>query len=444
MKQSTKYIVLGVIILFVLLIGGTFVYVIQRTSFLTKLTPDQVAQNNGSSSDQANDSSNNLNLDLTTLVSTQVKVPDDLKNGVFADDRFLNLPSGFQVSLFMSGIDGARALDFTAAGNVIVAARDAGSVYLIKKVEGSDFGGELIKIDSGLNNPHGVDYYNGDLYVGAQNQIILYKDLSENGTYSSKKVIIDNLPTGGHITRTVQVGPDQKLYVAIGSSCNLCEESDPNARAAILRFNLDGSGRETLATGLRNTVDFVFHETDNALQFWGVDNGRDNLGDDLPPEEVNIIRQGKNYGWPYCYGSQLNNPEYPDRADYCKNSTEAPLYEMQAHSAPLGLTFVPGASSSQNVKFPTDLSDDLFITFHGSWNRSVPTGYKVVRIPNAGKNTNLDTTSSDQTVNFITGFVDSKGKVWGRPVGIRFDINGDMYLTDDQADAVYKISYSQD
>src|SRR5262249_33181191 len=150
-----------------------------------------------------------------------------------------------------------------------------------------------------------------------------------------KEVIIPSLPTAGHVTRTVVVGPDDKLYVSIGSSCNVCEESDPR-RAAVVQYSLDGQQQQIFASGLRNSVGIVFHKDAQGIyDLWSVDNGRDNIGDDLPPDEVNILQAGDNYGWPYCYGKNIPNPEYPDRTEYCQNQTQPPLYELQAHSAPL-------------------------------------------------------------------------------------------------------------
>lgn len=162
-----------------------------------------------------------------------------------------------------------------------------------------------------------------------------------------------------------------------------------------------------------------------------MNNGRDLIGDDLPPEEVNIVEQGKHYGWPYCYGQGITNPEYNDRGDFCKNETEFPAYEMQAHSAPLGMSFSPDI----NNNFPKNLEDNLFIGFHGSWNRSVPTGYKVVRIDLESEDSN--------TLNFVTGFLDNSGSAWGRPVDVGFDSRGYMYISDDRAGAIYCVSYNK-
>lgn len=421
-------IILAIVIL-IIFIG--IIYLARNTSLFTPFSNENITQNNDNLESPPTASVQEEQKDFNTLIASEVIIPDQFKKGVFSQSRSLNLPKGFEIRLWAVDIPGARAMDFTAENNIVITAKNSGEVYLIKNNSNSEAGGEKFLIDKGLRTPHGIDYYKGDLYVAEETRVVVYRNLTEEGKFETKETIVSNLPAGGHSTRTILVGPDEKLYVSIGSSCNLCEEKD-SRRAAIIRYNLDGSGQEIFATGLRNTVDFIHKEGDDQIQFWGVDNGRDELGDDLPPEEVNIIKQGQHYGWPYCYGNQLNNPEYPTRKDFCLNETQAPTYNMQAHSAPLGLTFVPEASTDQLTNFPEFFKDDLFVTFHGSWNRTVPTGYKVVRI-----NTSL---TQSEPVNFITGWMDSSG-VWGRPVGIRFDANGSMFIADDQAGVIYKVRY---
>ncbi|MCA9379414.1 PQQ-dependent sugar dehydrogenase, partial [Candidatus Dojkabacteria bacterium] len=254
-----------------------------------------------------------------------------------------------------------------------------------------------------------------------------------NGSFAQKEVLIPDLPTGGHVTRTIKIGPDQKIYLSTGSSCNVCEESD-NRRAAIVRYNLDGTGPEVYASGLRNSVGMQFaRAADNGdWVLWTVDNGRDRIGDDIPPEEVNIIGEfGLDFGWPYCYGDQIPNPEFTDRAEYCTQNTVLPSYSLQAHSAPLGITFTPYAFGSR-TDFPEYLTSYAFITYHGSWNRSVPTGYKVVMI------NSLEIGSAAQ--DFITGWLDENGESWGRPVDIGFGPDGNMYISDDKAGVIYRVS----
>lgn len=374
-------------------------------------------------------------LDLT-LVEQSLTVPKQYKQGAFTTARKLNLPANFQISVFASGVSSARAFDFDSFGNMYVTERAAGKVVMLADTNEDGVADAIKTIDKGLRNPHGIDYFEGDLYVGEENQVIVYKEINNQGEYKQKKILVPDLPAGaGHATRTVVVGPDNKLYVSIGSSCNVCEEKD-SRRAAVLQFDLDGKNQKIIASGLRNSVGLTFAPTgkDGAMELWSVDNGRDSIGDDIPPEEVNVLVEGKNYGWPYCYGSGIVNPEFKGKKeDFCK-LTEFPRYEMQAHSAPLGLAFPAGLFGAK-TDLPASLNRSLFITFHGSWNRTEPTGYKVVRI---------DTTSADsEAMDFITGWLEKgQTKPWGRPVGIGFDRKGNMYITDDLAGAVYRVTYN--
>jgi glucose/arabinose dehydrogenase len=219
------------------------------------------------------------------------------------------------------------------------------------------------------------------------------------------------------------------MYVAVGSSCNVCEEDDKR-RAAVSEFNEDGSGQRIFASGLRNAVGLTLNPKTNTI--WATDNGRDWLGDDLPPEEVNDLGpKGGNFGWPYCYGNRV--PDGSQSKDYDCAKTVAPKVLMQAHSAPLGLLFYDGSM------FPPEYRGSLFVTFHGSWNRSVPTGYNVVLIKFNDKGE-----PEGPPEDFITGWIrpgERKKGVWmGRPVGLVVGPDGAMYVSDDSAGVVYRVT----
>ncbi len=211
---------------------------------------------------------------------------------------------------------------------------------------------------------------------------------------------------GGHWTRTVAFGPDGKLYVAIGSSCNVCIEQDPR-RAAISVYDPDGKNGRVFATGLRNAVGITWQPGTN--QMWATVNGRDNIGDDIPPDDLRTINDGTFYGWPYCYGGKTPNPEYKDQAAAKCKDTPPNARSLPAHVAPLGLAFGDGLSAPQPYK------DSLYIAYHGSWNRSVKVGYKLVRVPfidgKAGQ-------PEDFATGWLPGGATNPGQVWGRPVGV--------------------------
>ena len=422
MKKKKLIILISALVIVVLAATLVLYLVSKNTHFLNFNIPQEAIDENNQNTDIEEPT------DLETLVAKTLVVPEKFKAGTFTTARTLNMPEGFEVSLYAAGMVGPRHFVFDSNNNLYLTDKEGGKILVLPDEDGDGVADRIIEIDKGLKSPHGMDLFEGDLYVGETDKIRVYRGIKPDGTYTKKETLISGLPTGGHSTRTVKIGPDRKIYVSIGSSCNVCVESDKR-RAAIVRYSLDGKQEKIFAEGLRNTVGFIIKNIDGGFEIWGVDNGRDLIGDNLPVEEVNRIEEDAHYGWPYCHGDGSVNPEYKSRADYCL-STKFPIFSMQAHSAPLGLAFYPDQSD-----FPSSLSLDVFVTFHGSWNRTIPTGYKVIRI---------ETESTDpEVIDFVTGWLDSTGHVWGRPVGIDFDSNGDMFISDDHAGAVYKITYKK-
>jgi glucose/arabinose dehydrogenase len=231
---------------------------------------------------------------------------------------------------------------------------------------------------------------------------------------------------GGHWTRTVIFGPDGGMYVSIGSSCNLCVEKSPD-RAAVMRYDADGGNGRVYARGLRNAVGLAVHPA--TREIWVTQHERDNLRpdhEDLPFEEINILEDGGDYGWPYCHGDRVPNPEYGDQSR-C-DRTIAPAFRMQAHSAPLGITFLDKAT-----RLPAEYRGDALVAFHGSWNRDVPTGAKVVRLRiENGKPVSIE--------DFVAGWQDRDGDRWGRPVDVLVHADGSVLISDDQRGAIYRVT----
>lgn len=344
--------------------------------------------------------------------------------GINLTDFALKLPDNFQIEVFAQNLPGARVMEFDSEGNLWVSRTSAGRVTKLeikdnKVVSQND-------VFRNLDNPHGItfDWKNpGMFYIAEEGKITRFAINSDDtGTK------IADLPTqgGGHFTRTINFGPDDRLYVSIGSSCNVCDESDQR-RAAIYSMNSDGSDFKPFATGLRNTVFFDWSYVDGRM--WGTDMGRDNLGDNIPPEEINVLEEGKDYGWPVCFGQNIHDTNF-DKKVYIQNPCNGktpPAVEMQAHSAPLGLGFVPEEG------WPEEYWYDLIVAFHGSWNRTEPTGYKLVRVK-------LDANGKYEGVeDFITGWHDGR-TANGRPVDVLLQPGGTMYVSDDKAGVIYKIS----
>ena len=329
----------------------------------------------------------------------------------------LFVPDGFDVNLFADGLDGPRSLALGPGGAVFVALSDPGEIIRLVDTDGDGVADAESTVLSGLSYPFGLAFRGDTMYFAEQTAV---KRLDPGAT--TPVTLIPNLPEGAHLTRTIAFGPDNLLYLAIGSSCNVCDDALP--RAAVTRYNLDGSNPHTFATGLRNSVGLAFHPTTGEL--WANNNDRDNLGDDVPPEHLNILRDGRWYGWPQCYLPGQANPEYPG-AD-C-SAVEPPALTFQAHSAPLGLAFYTGAM------FPAEYVGDAFMTYHGSWNRTVPTGAKVVRV----RVVNGQPTAIED---FVTGWQLADGSRWGRPVGLLVMPDGALLVSDDFAGRIWRVSYS--
>src|SRR3989442_1713557 len=299
---------------------------------------------------------------LVGVIAVACKGTPAAGQGQTGSDDALRVPPGFKISVFAANLPDVRFMTL-GPGNAIYASQP-GSGLIVKLTDTNHDGvaDSVVTIASGLKGPFGIAFRGDTMYVAEESELVRF----DPGARAP--VTLMRLPGGGHSTRTILFGPDGKLYLAVGSSCNLCDERD-SLRAAVTRFDPNGSGGRVFARGLRNTVGMAFNPTTGEL--WGANNDRDNLGDDLPPEHVNIIKEGRNYGWPQCYLPGKPNPEYTT-ADCSK--AEPPMITVQAHSAPLGFAFYTGN------QFPREYRGDAFMTLHGSWNRSVPTGAKVVRV----------------------------------------------------------------
>lgn len=333
----------------------------------------------------------------------------------------LVLPSGFTISLYAKDLGGPRVLAWDPRGTLLVSLTQQGKVVALPDRNNDGAADETITVATGLNLPHGLAFHDGKLYIAETNEVAVYDYDTATKLASHKKKIVD-LPVGGnHFSRTIGFGPDGKLYIAIGSTCNVCVEKD-SRRASILVANADGTQVKTFATGLRNAVFFTWKDQ----TMWATVMGRDLLGDNLPPDTVDIIREGKNYGWPYCYGKQVwdKTVDGSKKAEeFCK-TTEPSHIDMQAHSAPLGLAFVPKT-------WPKEYQNNLLVAMHGSWNRTAPTGYKIVRFK-------LDDKGNYFGVeDFVTGWLTSAGAL-GRPVDLLFDPQGNLFVSDDKSGVIYR------
>jgi glucose/arabinose dehydrogenase len=345
----------------------------------------------------------------------------------------IKMPGGFHLSVFEDDLDSARMMVFSPGGVLVVSASDGGRVVALPDPHQSGEAERVVTVADKLNQPHGLAFYKGKLYI-AENDKVRRFDWDERNLKATNPQKVADLPRGGeHSTRTL-LFHDDKMYVSAGSDCNACVESDPH-RAAVMEFNADGGGEQIFAKGLRNAVGMAVNPKTNSI--WVTVNGRDWLGDDVPPDVVDDLgRGGGDFGWPHCYGDRVPDPNFTKPGDGRCASTVPPKVQIQAHSAPLGLAFSAG------TMYPAEYRNSVFIALHGSWNRSAPTGYKVVRVK-------LDDRGQPAGVveDFITGWLapgeKKKGQQMGRPVGIAFGPDGSMYISDDAGGRVYRVTYGK-
>jgi len=338
----------------------------------------------------------------------------------------LRVPEGFSLGRFAVDVPNARFLRFTPAGDLLVSQPRRGAILLLEPDADGDgrSDGRRVLIE-GLNRPHGLDLHDGWLYVGETDAIARVRfDPATRAVSGSLERVVTGLPGGGnHWSRTVRFGPDGGLYVSVGSSCNVCIEDDPR-RATMLRFEPDGSGFEIYATGMRNSVGFDWRPGTNEL--YATDNGRDLLGDDFPPCELNRIERGAFYGWPFANGDRVLDPNYgKGHEDEVARSTP-PAHGFRAHNAPLGITFVRSPHAHDALR------GAALVALHGSWNRTRKDGYRVVSL-------HWDASGKIEERPFLWGFLEDDDVI-GRPVDVAEGPDGAIYVSDDFAGTIYRVS----
>jgi len=338
----------------------------------------------------------------------------------------LYVPAGFTLSIFADNLPNARSLALGDNGTVFVGTGSEGSVYAVQDSNSDGVADKSYVIASHLYMPNGVAYRDDSLYVAEVNRIIRFDRITQQLANPPKPVVVyDQFPSEQHHGwKYLRFGPDNKLYTTVGAPCNICEPEQP-IYSSLVRLNADGSGFEILARGIRSSVGFDWQPETNALYF--TDNGRDYLGDDIPPDELNQwTTTGEHFGFPYCHGGDIPDPEFG--ADKKCRQFTAPVWKFKAHMAPLGLRFYRGK------QFSVEYKNQLFVAEHGSWNRSEPQGYRVVSVKfKQGKPV------SEQV--FIDGWLSKDGTVLGRPVDILEMPDGSLLISDDKLGVIYRVEY---
>lgn len=345
-----------------------------------------------------------------------------------ADIAAVELPPGFEAAIFAEGLSGPRFLAFGPDGVLHVADRGNNRIVTLPDTDGNGRADSTNVFADNLNSPHSLVFHEGAWFVGVPSGVVRLQDTNGDGRADVQETVVGDLPPSGqHTTRTVDFLPDGRMVISVGSSCNVCEEEDPRRAAIVVYEGPAGGGEEIFATGLRNAVGLAVHPQTGEL--WATNNGRDLMGDDLPPETIYQVTQGSDYGWPTCHAGDIVDPDMgqPGSCD----GVPAPDVAMQAHMAPLGLTFYTGDS------FPADYQGDMFVALHGSWNRSVPVGYKVGRVPMENGR------PAGDLQDFATGWLDLEANaVYGRPVDVAVGPDGALYVSDDKGGYIYRIQYT--
>jgi glucose/arabinose dehydrogenase len=356
----------------------------------------------------------------------------------------LRVPPGFRMNVFAETRGNARMMAVNVDGTVYLTRQMEGDVLLLRDTDRDGRAEQMRVVATGLPLVHGVAIHNTTLYLIAPTTVWT-AEIGADGSLATPNVLINDLPDGGqHRARTIAVGPDDRLYMGVGSTCNACDETNPE-NATLLRANLDGNDRQIFARGLRHTIGFDWHPATG--QLWGMDMGTDWRGDTIPPEELNPIVENGNYGWPFCFGQKHVDawltavpPGGQSRAAYCA-ATLPPALTYTAHSAPIGLAFYRG------VQFPEEYRGDAFVTLRGSWNRTPPSGYKVVRI-------RFENGVPARVDDFVTGFRLSIGDSrrgrsrareshqFARLAGIAVAADGSLLMADDSNGVIYRVAWA--
>jgi len=366
----------------------------------------------------------------------------------------IQLPAGFKIEVFADintkngeQLSGPRMMAFDAKGNLYVSVVASHRVVMLPDHNRDGVADEIVTVAHDLNAPQGIAFIGDTLLIANQDGVV--KVNQTQGSWTKPQAFISNLPTGGHTLKNVKLGPDGFLYINVGSSCNVCLENEP-MRATILRYTIEGKPAGALVTlgrhqqsaifarGLRNSQGFAWHPVTGAM--YATNNGADNrsnalggaVNDEVPPEHLNKIEAGKHYGWPHCWGgskeigTQTEDPNFKGSVGFCE-TTQAPVVSFKSHTTPIGISFL------DKTNWPSAYRADAIVALHGSWNRKQPAGYQLMRVK-------FKANEPTEVEDFATGWLKNQ-QAWGRPVDVAVGADGALYVSDDKANIIYRVSY---
>jgi glucose/arabinose dehydrogenase len=366
----------------------------------------------------------------------------------------IQLPAGFKIEVFADintkngeQLSGPRMMAFDAKGNLYVSVVASHRVVMLPDHNRDGVADEIVTVAHDLNAPQGIAFIGDTLLIANQDGVV--KVNQTHGSWTKPQAFISNLPTGGHTLKNVKLGPDGFLYINVGSSCNVCLENEP-MRATILRYTIEGKPAGALVTlgrhqqsaifarGLRNSQGFAWHPVTGAM--YATNNGADNrsnalggaVDDEVPPEHLNKIEAGKHYGWPHCWGgskeigTQIEDPNFKGSVGFCE-TTQAPVVSFKSHTTPIGISFL------DKTNWPSAYRADAIVALHGSWNRKQPAGYQLMRVK-------FKANEPTEVEDFATGWLKNQ-QAWGRPVDVAVGADGALYVSDDKANIIYRVSY---
>ena len=342
----------------------------------------------------------------------------------------LTLPAGFRIEIYASGVENARQMALTEDGTLFVGSREAGNVYAVVDDNNDHKADRVITIATGLARPSGVAFRDGALYVAAISRVLRFDSIESRLNDPPQPVVLnDDLPTDrGHGWKYLGFGPDGMLYLPVGAPCNICNRTGEDPRyGTILRMNPDGSGEEIFAHGIRNSVGFDWQPGTDDL--WFTNNGRDRLGDELPPDTLHHAPEaGLHFGYPFCHGGDLQDPEFSNRP--C-SEFQPPAQKLGPHVGSIGMAFYTGSM------FPQAYHNQIIIAEHGSWNRSPAAGHTGYRLTVV----HVDGGRAVKYETFVEGWLSSENTWWGRPADVLVMPDGSLLVADDHADVIYRIVY---